>query len=62
MKRDETGRRWAAAYLHTPAARTPAASLKCPEHPDVRLVRILGQAWACPTCVRLNQEPPPATA
>ncbi|MFD8516538.1 hypothetical protein ACFV27_37040 [Streptomyces antimycoticus] len=59
MKRDETGRRWAAAYLHTPTPR-PAATvvLRCPDHPETRLVRLLGKAWTCPVCVRRGQAPP----
>ena len=60
MKRDENGRRWAAAYLHTPAARTTQAPLKCPDHPDTTLVRILGQAWTCPVCLRSGKHLPPS--
>ncbi|EFL29447.1 hypothetical protein SSOG_09161 [Streptomyces himastatinicus ATCC 53653] len=56
MQRDETGRRWASAYLHTPTAHTPTQPLKCPDHPEVQLVRILGRAWTCPTCVRPGQD------
>lgn len=59
MKRDETGRRWAAAYLHAPEPRTPAAPLKCPDHPETRLVRLLGRAWTCPLCLRPEKQPPP---
>ncbi|MDX3232975.1 hypothetical protein [Streptomyces sp. ME19-01-6] len=65
VERDETGRRWAAAYLHTPApAPRPVAApaLKCPDHPETRLVRLLGRAWTCPVCLRPGQQPPPATA
>ncbi|GHJ34293.1 hypothetical protein TPA0910_87260 [Streptomyces hygroscopicus subsp. sporocinereus] len=62
MERDETGRRWAAAYLHTPTPRPASAVLRCPDHPETRLVRLLGRAWTCPVCVRPGEQPPPATA
>lgn len=59
MQRDESGRRWIAGYLHTPQARTPVAPLMCLEHPETRLVRLLGRAWTCPVCLRPEQQPPP---
>lgn len=59
MERDEAGRRWIAGYLHTPEARSPAAPLICPDHPETRLVRVLGRAWTCPVCLRPDQQPPP---
>ncbi|MFJ2202414.1 hypothetical protein [Streptomyces violaceusniger] len=63
MERDETGRRWAAAYLHTPIPRPAAVTvLRCPDHPETRLVRLLGKAWTCPVCLRPEQQPPPTTA
>lgn len=55
MERDEEGRRWAAAYLHVPTPDRPvpdATTLGCPDHPEARLIRLLGQAWTCPQCLR----------
>lgn len=52
MERDETGRKWAHAYLKTPPRRNADRDLHCPDHPDQRLIRILGGAWICRECVR----------
>lgn len=60
MERDETGRRWAATYLHTPTPQPTAAAVpKCPDHPKTPLIRLLGKAWTCPACVRSEQQPDP---
>ena len=48
--------------LHTASPRPATAVLKGPDHPETRLIRLLGKAWTCPVCLRPSEQPPPATA
>ncbi|GAA2722024.1 hypothetical protein GCM10010315_46220 [Streptomyces luteosporeus] len=54
VERDEDSRRWMAAYLKTPARTLgrPSEEARCPNHPEKRMERVLGQRWVCPECVR----------
>lgn len=57
IERDETGRRWFVRYRKTITPSRPPAELHCPDHPDTRLVRILGGTWICEDCVRARPDP-----
>lgn len=57
IERDETGRRWFIAYQQHHHPTQPPVELDCPDHPDERLVRILGGAWICTECARARPAP-----
>ncbi|MEU7206125.1 hypothetical protein [Streptomyces sp. NPDC045470] len=55
MERDESGRRWAEAYLlRPPAQRLPMTTDDpfCSVHPDTEPVRVLRRVPLCPACLR----------
>lgn len=52
MKRNDDGRKWAQAYLLKLRPTQPPAELHCPDHAEVRLIRILGGTWICTECAR----------
>ncbi|KIZ19639.1 hypothetical protein SNA_01730 [Streptomyces natalensis ATCC 27448] len=53
IKRDDDGRRWFVGFMHRPPRKQPSdPDQVCPEHPDTRLVRVLGRSWICPRCTR----------
>lgn len=60
IERDEHGRRWFVPYIAQPHKPAPPAELHCPDHPETRLLRILGRAWTCPDCVRAQSKAGPA--
>ncbi|MEV5598890.1 hypothetical protein [Streptomyces sp. NPDC052496] len=54
MERDESGRRWAEAYLLRPPVRPLPVTTDpfCSVHPDAEPVRVLGRVPLCPACLR----------
>ncbi len=58
IERDDEGRRWFASYVTKPSKPGPPVELYCPDHPETRLVRILGKAWSCLDCVRARSKKP----
>ncbi|MFV8127510.1 hypothetical protein [Streptomyces syringium] len=52
MERNEDGRLWFVPLMKKLEPKPAAEVLHCPEHPKVRLKRLLGQRWFCTECVR----------
>ncbi|MYT44413.1 hypothetical protein SRIM_021920 [Streptomyces rimosus subsp. rimosus ATCC 10970] len=56
MERDPTGARWFASYVRQPHKPGQPVELYCLDHPETRLMRVLGRAWTCPECVRARSK------
>ncbi|MFI9231327.1 hypothetical protein [Streptomyces rimosus] len=56
IERDPTGARWFASYVRQPHKPGQPVELHCPDHPETRLMRVLGRAWTCPECIRARSK------